>query len=54
MAVQGKLSAVEVAAAVGRPIIIRSRGNTEEKALPRGKVGELTVRPGITCFRALR
>ena len=36
MAAQGKLSAIELATAVARPLIIRALGNTEEKALPHG------------------
>jgi len=49
MAVQGKLGSVEVAEAVGRPIIIRSRGNTEEEALPRGVLEALAEDESEYC-----
>ena len=49
MAVQGKLSAIELATAVARPLIIRALGNTEEKALPHGVLEALAADESEYC-----
>lgn len=49
MAAQGKLSAIELATAVARPLIIRALGNTEEKALPHGVLEALAADESEYC-----